>query len=138
MTIDLSLLKQDLTSDEGIRLKPYTDSVGKLTIGIGRNLSDGGISPAEADLLLTNDIANVIQTLDKAFPWAASMTEPRQRALANMCFNMGFSKLLGFRQMLAALQAGDYMEASKQALDSDWSREVGDRAHRIALQFVNG
>lgn len=138
MTVDIALLKQDLTRDEGTRLKPYEDSRGKLTIGIGRNLDDIGISNAEADFLLTNDIANVMQTLDKAFPWWNTLSEPRQRALANMTFNMGFSKLLGFRQMLNALQTGDYMEASKQALDSEWARQVGDRAHRIALQFING
>lgn len=132
MTIDVSLLKQDLTRDEGTRLKPYEDCVGKLTIGVGRNLHDVGISQSEADLMLTNDIANVILALDRAFPWWMAMSEPRQRALANMCFNMGFSKLLGFRQMLAALQAGSYQEASEHALDSEWARQVGARANRIA------
>lgn len=136
--LDISLLKQDLTRDEGTRLKLYKDTRGKSSIGIGRNLDDVGISAAEADFLLANDIANVVQTLDKAFPWWTTMSEPRQCALANMAFNMGFSKLLGFRLMLDALKSGDYMEASKQALDSEWARQVGDRAHRIALQFING
>lgn len=136
--MDIDQLKQDLMRDEGTRLKLYKDSVGKLTIGTGRNLDDVGITADEAAYLLNNDIANVTQTLNKAFPWWAALSESRQRALANMTFNMGFSKLLGFRQMLAALQSGDYMEASKQALDSEWARQVGDRAHRIALQFVNG
>lgn len=136
--MDITQLKSDLTRDESTKLKPYTDTRGKLSIGTGRNLSDNGISADEADLMLANDISSVIQTLDNAFPWWSTMSEPRQCALANMCFNMGFSRLLGFRQMLNALQTGDYMEASKQSLDSDWAREVGDRAHRIALQFVNG
>ncbi len=136
--LDISLLKQDLTRDEGVRLKPYKDSVGRLTIGCGRNLDDVGISPAEANLLLMNDISNVIQTLDRAFPWWANMSEPRQLALANLTFNMGFSKLLGFKKMLDALKAGDFSEASKQLLDSEYAKQVGDRAQRIAVLLENG
>ena len=136
--MDITQLRADLIRDEGVRLKPDEDSRGILTLGVGRNIEEVGISQAEADLMLDNDIAKVTATLDKAFPWMQTLSEPRQRALANMCFNLGFSKLLGFRQMLNALKAGDYMEASKQALDSEWSRQVGDRSHRIALQFING
>ncbi len=136
--LDITQLKSDLKRDEGTRLKLYKDTAGKASIGTGRNLDDVGISPAEADLMLNNDIEGVIQTLDKAFPWWKTLSETRQRALANMCFNTGFSKLLGFRNMLDALKAGDWNRASQEALNSEWAGQVGDRAQRIALQLVNG
>ncbi len=136
--MDINQLKQDLMRDEGTRLKPYEDSVGKLTIGIGRNLDDVGVTPDEALYLLNNDILKVTQALDKAFPWWTALSEPRQRALANMCFNMGFSRLLGFRQMLAALQAGNFEEASQQALNSEWAKQVGARANRISQLLATG
>ncbi len=136
--MNIDQLKQDLMRDEGTRLKPYEDSIGKLTIGIGRNLDDVGITPDEAIYLLNNDIVKVIETLNKAFPWWTALSEPRQRALANMTFNMGFSKLLGFRQMLSALQAGNFEEASQQALNSDWAKQVGARANRIAALIASG
>lgn len=125
-------LHADLIRDEGIRLKPYTDSVGKLTIGIGRNLDDRGISLLEAKQLLENDIAAVVEELDNRLGWWKGLSEPRQRALANMAFNMGVPRLLGFEKMLRALEAGDGEKAALEALDSRWARQVGDRAQRIA------
>lgn len=132
------LLHRDLVRDEGLRLKPYRDSVGKLTIGIGRNLDDRGITEAEAHMLMLTDIALVELELDRAVPWWRRMTDARKRALANMAFNLGLPKLLGFRNMLAALEAGDYETAASEALDSRWARQVGQRANRIAELILEG
>lgn len=128
-------LKEDLERDEGLRLKPYVDTVGKTTIGIGRNLDDIGISEEEARHLLDNDVEWVIEELDRTMPWWLTMPEPAQRALANMAFNMGLPTLKLFRNMLAALQAGDYRKAADEALDSRWARQVGSRAERIAALY---
>lgn len=70
----LERLKQDLVRDEGKRLKPYKDTVGKLTIGVGRNLDDVGISESEAMALLDSDIAAVFAELDRHVPWWRDMT----------------------------------------------------------------
>ena len=115
-----------------MRLKPYRDTAGKLTIGVGRNLDDVGVSDAEADVLLANDVARVMAGLDRDAPWWREMTEPRQRALANMAFNLGPSGLSRFVALLAALQAGRYAAAADEATNSLWARQVGARATRIA------
>lgn len=128
-------LKEDLERDEGLRLKPYVDTVGKTSIGIGRNLDDIGISEEEARHLLDNDVEWVIEELDRTMPWWLTMPEPAQRALANMAFNVGLPTLKLFRNMLAALQAGDYRKAADEALDSRWARQVGSRAERIAALY---
>lgn len=131
-------LIDDLVRDEGVRLKPYRCTAGKLTIGIGRNIEDIGITDEEARYLLANDIARVEAALDRAVPWWRTMTKRRQEALANMAFNLGMSGLFGFRTMLAALQAGNWANAAQAALDSRWADQVGARAHRIAKAIEEG
>lgn len=126
------LLAADLERDEGLRLKVYKDALGIETIGVGRNLRDVGISKTEAYMLLGADIDNVVADLDRALPWWRQLSEPRQRALANCAFNLGISRLLGFRNALALLKAGDYSKAADEFLNSRWASQVGSRAHRIA------
>ena len=125
----------DLKHDEGLRLKPYRDSVGKLTIGFGRNLNDMGISEAEAEVLLAHDISQARIDLDHALPWWRALSSPHRRGLVNMAFNLGLPRLLGFKKMLAALEGGDGVRAANEALDSKWAGQVGDRAQRIAALY---
>ena len=136
--MDMDALKGDLARDEGCRLKPYRDTEGLLTIGVGRNLDDVGITSEEAYHLLESDIGWVMADLDRNAPWWRHLSEPRQRALVNMAFNLGWPRLSGFRNMLAALQAGDFERAAAEALDSKWARQVGARAARIANVIREG
>jgi len=125
-------LARQLIQDEGLRLKPYRCTAGRLTIGVGRNLDDRGITEAEALLLLENDIQSFWEQLTRAQPWIASAPEPVQEALLNMAFNLGLGGLLGFKNTLALLHSGDYKKAAKAMLESQWARQVGARAARLA------
>lgn len=131
-------LINQLIMDEGLKLKPYSDTVGKLTIGVGRNLNDTGISEDEARVLLGNDIARTEQALDSAFPFWRTLSENRQEVIANMAFNMGTARLLDFKNMIHALQASDYLGAAREMLNSEWARQVKKRADRLADQMRNG
>lgn len=131
-------LLRDLVADEALRLKPYRCTEGKLTIGIGRNLDDVGITQDEAFLLCQNDIRRVQAELDRALPWWRSLSENRQRALANMAFNLGVPRLLGFRKMLVAMQEHRWEDAAAEALNSKWAAQVHDRARRIARLIQGG
>ncbi len=125
----------DLKRDEGVVLHAYQDSLGLWTIGIGRLIDPrkgGGISEKEAVMLLTHDLERIMTDLDTRIPWWTHQPEPVQRALVNMAFNLGVPGLMGFKGMLAALQARNYVEAAKAALDSKWAKQVGDRARRVA------
>ena len=128
-------LQEDLILDEGSRLKPYRCSMGKLTIGIGRNLDDVGISKAETLALLAADIARAEQGLDDYHSWWRSLPEPAARALVNMAFQLGLGGLAKFRQTLALLKAGDYANAADAALDSLWAKQTPERAQRIVALF---
>jgi lysozyme len=134
----ISNLKDQLVRDEELRLKPYPDSVGKLTIGVGRNLSDKGISFQEAQLLLANDIADATADLQAKLPWTAALDDVRKGALLNMAFNMGLGGLLEFHDFLAKMQAGNFSGAAGAMLDSLWARQVGPRATRLSIQIQTG
>lgn len=127
-----------LRRDEGLRLKPYRDSVGKITIGIGRNLDDAGISEQEADFLLANDVKAATVSLEANFPWACGLDDARKGALINMAFNMGIRGLSQFHDFLAKMQAGDFRAAAGAMLDSLWAKQVGPRATRLSIQIESG
>ena len=126
---------EDLIRDEGLRLKPYRDTVGKITIGIGRNLDDVGISEEEARVMLSADIIKAESALRRNLSWFLEAPEPVQRGLTNMCFNIGFTGLSQFGRMLSALAKKDYDLAASEALKSKWATQVGARAVRIAELF---
>ena len=127
----------DLIRDEGLRLEPYRDTEGHLTIGVGHNL-ERPISARAARVILEDDIADHEAELDKRIPWWRGLTRGRQRALLNMCFNLGWPRLSEFKEMLLCLQAGSWVMAAGEALDSKWARQVGDRALRIAKLIEEG
>lgn len=121
-----------LKHDEGVMLKPYTDTVGKLTIGVGRNLTDNGLTEDEIDYLLNNDIDRCIHELSVKFDWFLTEKENVQIVLISMVFNLGMPRFLGFKKMIAAIENEDYKEAAAQMLDSKWARQVGKRANRLS------
>ena len=127
-------LRTDLMRDEGVKLKPYVDTVGKITIGCGRNLSDVGITMAECDAMLDGDIAIAVAECGH-WPWFDAAPDPVKRGLANMLYNCGYPRLSGFKKMLSALERGDYRIAALEAQDSQWAQQVGARAERIAVLF---
>lgn len=136
--IDRTAMVRQLRLHEGERLKPYRDTVGKLTIGVGRNLEDRGITLEESAMLLANDIAAEERELLRALPWVAKLDEVRQRVLLDMAFNMGLAGLLGFKRTLATIQAGDYQAAATMMLDSKWAKQVGQRAERLSRMMATG
>lgn len=131
---------------EGLRLKPYLCTSGKLTIGYGRNLEDMGISEEEAEELLENDISRTLTELDdilerycgvqpygaRRTPWLdPPVSSVRYAALADMLLNLGRPRFLGFRKMLEAIRFLDWDRAADEAEDSRWFRQVKTRGVTI-------
>ncbi len=131
-------IRAQLVADEGVRLWPYQDTVGKWTIGVGRNLSDVGISKPEAMQLLENDIDKAEISLIARWPWMRDLDPVRYAVFVNMAFNMGAATLATFQQTLALAQAGDYTKAAEHMLASKWAAQVGTRAKRLARQMDTG
>jgi lysozyme len=128
---------KDLINDEGLKLKLYRDTVGKMTVGVGRNIEDRGISEDEALYMLGNDISIVLRDLDAVIPEWRALDEPRARALANMCFQLGRVRFCQFTKMLDAIRKHDFAEAGREARDSLWYKQVPNRADRV-IKLLEG
>ena len=134
----METLEQQLIRHEGYRQFPYKCSAGKLTIAVGRNLDDRGISEREAMYLLHNDITICKQELNLLYPIVNRLNDARHNVLINMCFNIGIVRLGQFKKMWKAIEVGDFKEASRQMLDSKWSGQVGKRADELAETMKRG
>lgn len=136
--MDHALLVRSLVQHEALKLFPYTDTKGKLTIGVGRNLTNVGISRIEAFYLLDNDIERAAIDLDRALPWWRAMDDVRQRVLCEMCFNMGLETLQTFTGALASMKRGEYGDTARHMLQSLWAQQVGHRANTLAQMMKTG
>lgn len=148
--MNLARIADQLKRHEGLRLTVYDDATGKPikqgdtlighpTIGVGRLLTDGrGITTAEAESLLANDIDIVIDELNRNIPWWNDMNEPRRAVMINMCFNLGWPKLSGFKNMLTAAEQGQYDWAADEMIDSAWYDQVGLRGVELSDQMATG
>jgi lysozyme len=135
----MNRIKAQLVRHEGLRLKPYRCTAGKLTIGIGRNLEDRGISQKEAYAMLERDIQDCEQWLIDEIPEVYNkLDEVRQSVLLNMCFNLGIKGLLEFKNTLAFIDAGDWERAANGMLASKWAKQVGKRAIELSELMRKG
>lgn len=128
-----------LRRDEGTRDKPYFDTHGNITIGVGHNLTSKGITPEVREMLLSRDVDEAISVCRALIHNFDLLSDSRKEAFANMAFNMGFVRFSGFRKMIEAAEAGDFETAAAQALDSRWAHQVGEgRSGRIADKIREG
>lgn len=141
--IHLNLLNQ-LRRHEGLRLKPYHCSENFLSLGYGRNLDTNGISEAEAEFMLLNDLVACESEL-KDEGWYNQLDETRRAVVLNMAFNLGKPKLLKFSKFIGRLSDNDYEGASKEMVtgsdgvsESKWASQVGKRAYELADQMRTG
>jgi lysozyme len=126
-----------LKRDEGVRLFPYKDTVGKWTIGCGRNLDDVGLSMDEVDYLLFNDIQKCEMEARK-YPWFKGLNQTRKDVVLSMIFNLGPAGFAGFKNTIASIASGDYEDAASRMLRSKWASQVGNRAIRLAQMMRTG
>lgn len=140
MNFEAELVAQ-LRRDEGERLSAYKDSLGYLTIGVGRLIDPrkgGGISREESSYLLSNDIQKCLDALDERIPWYRAFEPARQGVLVNMAFQLGVDGLLRFENTLQAIKDRRFEDASFGMLASLWARQTPERAMRLADQMRDG
>ena len=158
------IIKQ-LMLHEGVRLKPYRCSAGKLTIGVGHNYQDNGLpewlrselgaksndcveltraisehgfTMEQSDRLLLDDVAKFRMALERRLPWFGELDAIRKRVLIDMAFNMGIATLMTFKNTLKMIEQGDYVGASKGMMSSKWAKQVKGRAERLSKMMATG
>lgn len=136
----------ELRRDEGVRYVIYKDTKGIDTTGVGHNLQAKPLpagwkyplNDVQVDSLLDDDLEDVFHDLDRNLPWWTDLTDMRQRVLANMAFNLGIVRLLGFRNTLTAMRQGKFNDAADGMLSSAWAGQVKGRAVRLADMMRKG
>ena len=132
----MTLIESELERDEGYKSRPYLDTTGHLTIGIGHNLNAAGLCRAAILAQLRFDIAEKEAHLDAKLPWWRGHPPAVQRVLVNLAFNLGIAGLLTFTTTLAHIKAKRYAQAADALMaNKRYVKQIGQRANRLAKQL---
>lgn len=126
-----------IKKEEGFRARMYDCPSGKKTVGYGINLEATPIPEPVADHWLRHEIDGIRNELVQ-HEWFNAMSIQRQGVIIDMAYNMGVVGVLGFRRMIMALSAHDYETAAREMLDSQYARQVPNRAQRNAESLITG
>jgi lysozyme len=133
-----------LKADEGFRAGVYVCPAGALTIGYGRNVDTDkggpGITTAEAEVMLSNDITTCDDDLRKLFAGWDGFGVRRRAALVNLRYQLGPHRLRAFSNMISAINGGDWPAAAFHLRDSAMYRDRGThgRTERRAKELEQG
>jgi len=132
-------LEDRIKRHEGLRLFPYLDSTGNITVGWGHNLTSSGISESEADTLFADDFDKAVRQYEQLPGWVKSKcNEVRREVLISMIFQLGFTGVLLFKRMLKAIMVGDFTKAAEEIIDSKACRQCPNRFHEHSLRMRSG
>ena len=139
-----------MVENEGYRPEVYRDTKGKPTVGVGLNLTEPmnrqflkeeGISLQEVlsgkplsdtqiKKLYNRSLTQAFKDAQEYDPGFARRPEPVKKALVDMSFNLGLTKLQKFEKMKEGLDANDYSKVAREMVDSDWYKDVKSRGPR--------
>lgn len=138
MELNEQRLVASLEKHEGYRDKAYQDTEGVWTVGYGTNLQELEIDEFQARRWLMDDLLEAIRGA-KRFPEYRDLnTQVRREVFVEMVYNMGPSRVAGFKNMLSAIRRNDWADAADEMLDSKWARQVGQRARTLADLMKRG
>jgi lysozyme len=140
--MNIERLRNQLKVDEGIKYFIYLDHLGYATFGIGHLITQADpeygmplntkVSEERVNEVFEKDIVKYVSETRKIFPTLDDMPEIVQESLVNMCFNLGRPRLSQFNKFIEHINAGRYLDASIEMLNSRWATQVSDRAVRLS------
>ena len=130
-------LKERIKLHEGYRLEPYTDTLGYLTGGVGHRIMPNEKVPT------TEKGWMALFNMDFQLAWEFMerfceennlrvISDDAKEVLCEMIYQMGFSGVSKFKNMIKALQNRDYKLASIEMLDSRWAKQTPNRAKELS------
>lgn len=138
----MSTVAKQLAQEEGRSATVYKDHLGYWTVGVGICIDDrvdgAGLDEEEQDWLLDRRLASLTRACSAKIAGFDQLNEARQAVLIGMAFQMGLVGLLGFKNTLAAVTAGNYEVAARGMLNSKWATQTPGRAKRMAEQMRTG
>lgn len=121
--------------EDGLSGDPWTCGWGSTGDDIG---PDTVWTQAEADSRRDCDLQDILTSLNVRLPWWRQLDAVRAAVLVNMAYELGVHGLLGFHQMLTAVQAGNWALAASDMDFSKWEKQVPNREGRLAAQMRTG
>ena len=145
--MDMVKLREELEADEGVKYEVYNDHLGYATFGIGHLILDSDpeqgsqvgtpVSESRVAEAFESDIVQVLSDCETLYPDFESLPEDAQRIIANMMFNMGRPRLSKFKGMKRGVDAQDWNAAADEMVDSNWYKQVTNRADRLVNRMRN-
>ena len=145
--MNMEKLQEELENDEGCKYEIYNDHLGYATFGIGHLILDSDpeqgssvgtpVSESRVAEAFESDIVQVVSDCETLYPDFESLPEDAQRIIANMMFNMGRPRLSKFKGMKRGVDAQDWNAAADEMIDSNWYKQVTNRADRLVNRMRN-
>jgi len=145
--MDLITLRESIRRHEGSRDLPYRDTVGLWTIAIGHLVDD---DPLPFGAATVGDVLDYITDRERHAQWLeddieiaikgardwlgdafTQLSEPAQRVIVEMAYQLGGAGLAKFVQMRAALVAFNMGLAADCGLNSKWATQTPHRAKEL-------
>ena len=143
--MDLEKLEEELEIDEGCKYEIYLDHLGYHTFGIGHLITEDdleygwevgtSIDTFRVHDTFESDIETVLSDCTKLYEDFEDLPEEAQRVIANMMFNMGYTRLSKFKGMKRGVDARDWNTAADEMVDSRWYNQVTNRANRLVKRM---
>jgi len=139
--MNIEQLREQLEVDEGCVYKIYNDHLGYATFGIGHLVTESDPeqgqslgTPVSSDRVaeaFESDIQSVLRDCNILYSDFHNLPEEAQQVIANMMFNLGRPRLSKFAGMKRGVDARDWNQAADEMVDSNWYRQVTNRADRL-------
>ena len=145
--MDLEKLRKQLEIDEGVKYEIYLDHLGYPTFGIGHLFipsdkeyrEDVGTRVSEERVreCFDKDVESVLRDCTLLYKDFDELPEEAKQIIANMMFNMGYTRLSKFKGMKRGVDARDWNKAADEMVDSRWYKQVTNRANRLVERMRN-
>ena len=139
--MNIEQLREQLEVDEGCVYEIYNDHLGYATFGIGHLVTESDPeqgqslgTPVSSDRVaeaFESDIQSVLRDCNILYSDFNNLPEEVQQVIANMMFNLGRPRLSKFAGMKRGVDARDWNQAADEMVDSNWYRQVTNRADRL-------
>ena len=145
--MNIDKLQKELERDEGCKYEIYLDHLGYPTFGIGHLITDNDsewwsdvgteVSEERVKEAFSSDIETVLSDCERLYEDFGDLPEEVQLIIANMMFNLGYTRLSKFKGMKRGVDARDWNAAADEMVDSLWYRQVTNRANRLVKRMRN-
>ena len=125
-------LIENIKESEGFVEHVYNDSLGIPTIGYGFAIKDLILDEDIAEEILIRKVKDLAQRVDRKFDWFNTAPDIIKEVVIEMCYQLGLGGFSKFKKTISYLEKENYLEASKEMLDSKWAKQTPNRAKKLS------